>query len=98
MSSNPPHRRPPPLPSRDGPGGVAHKDEYTVQWDFVAQNAGEITVAAGMTVVVLDRNNPDWWNASCHATGATGFIPPTYLSPVSAAHAAPAAPVAVVQK
>lgn len=55
-----------------------------VEFNFEAQNAGELSVSEGDLVSVLRHSdssgNPEWW--LIHYNGATGYVPQSYLSPV----------------
>ncbi|XP_078366924.1 dynamin-binding protein-like isoform X2 [Oculina patagonica] len=57
---------------------------YVVEFNFEAQNAGELSVSEGDLVSVLRHSdssgNPEWWLV--HYNGASGYIPESYLSPV----------------
>lgn len=57
---------------------------YVIEFNFEAQNAGELSVSEGDLVSVLRHSdssgNPEWWLV--HYNGATGYIPESYLSPV----------------
>lgn len=57
---------------------------YIVEFNFEAQNAGELSVSEGNLVSVLRHSdssgNSEWWLV--HHNGATGYIPESYLSPV----------------
>ena len=57
---------------------------YVVEFNFEAQNTGELSVSEGDLVSVLrhsdNSGNPEWW--LIHYNGATGYVPESYLSPV----------------
>jgi myosin-1 len=46
-------------------------------YEFAAQDAGEISVAAGQIVDVLNRNGPDWWRVRYN--GQEGLVPAAYV-------------------
>lgn len=58
---------------------------YVVEYNFVAQSVGELSVSEGDIVSVLQHSdssgNPEWWLIRSNA-GSTGFVPESYLSPV----------------
>ena len=58
---------------------------HIVDFRFEAQNAGELSVSEGDLVSVLRNSdtsgNPEWWLIQCN--GATGYVPQSFLSPVS---------------
>lgn len=55
-----------------------------MEFNFEAQNAGELSVSEGDLVSVLRQSdssgNPEWW--LIQYDGATGYVPESYLSPV----------------
>ena len=57
---------------------------YTVDYDFEAQNTGELTVDKGDIVSVLrccdSTGNPEWWLVQCGS--AAGYVPGTFLIPI----------------
>lgn len=57
---------------------------YIVEFNFEAQNVGELSVSEGDLVSVLRHSdssgNPEWWLIQYN--GATGYVPESYLSPV----------------
>ena len=58
---------------------------HIVEFNFEAQNAGELSVSEGSLVSVLRHSdtsgNPEWWLIQCN--GATGYVPESFLSPVT---------------
>eukprot|EP01102_Stenamoeba_stenopodia_P021940 TRINITY_DN8970_c0_g1_i2.p1 TRINITY_DN8970_c0_g1~~TRINITY_DN8970_c0_g1_i2.p1 ORF type:complete len:647 (-),score=168.70 TRINITY_DN8970_c0_g1_i2:36-1976(-) len=52
-------------------------------FDFSAQNKGEISCLSGDVLVILDSTNPNWWFLRHTKSGLTGFIPSNYLRVIS---------------
>lgn len=50
---------------------------YRTNAEFIAENSGELSVAAGQEVVVLDASEGDWWYVQ--ASGKEGWIPASYI-------------------
>ena len=58
---------------------------HVVEFNFEAQNAGELSVFEGEIVSVLrysdTSGNPEWW--LIQRNGATGYVPQNFLTPVN---------------
>eukprot|EP00007_Cunea_sp_BSH-02190019_P001301 CAMPEP_0174241678 /NCGR_PEP_ID=MMETSP0417-20130205/24344_1 /TAXON_ID=242541 /ORGANISM="Mayorella sp, Strain BSH-02190019" /LENGTH=415 /DNA_ID=CAMNT_0015320949 /DNA_START=181 /DNA_END=1428 /DNA_ORIENTATION=+ len=70
---------PPPPPTRDtGPSFVC---TATVQYDFAATEPDQLSIQAGATINIIQRDdgmgNSDWWHAEYQ--GQTGYVPGVYL-------------------
>ena len=57
--------------SDDGPAAV-------VLYDFSADGEDELTVHEGETLVVLERDNDEWWKCR-NASGTEGVVPASYV-------------------
>ncbi|KAH9254416.1 hypothetical protein BASA81_007529 [Batrachochytrium salamandrivorans] len=70
-----------------------------VLFDFTAEEEGELSLAKGEKVVILDQTDPDWWLGKRVSDGAQGLFPFNYadiqqqqaLFPAAAPFTAPAA-------
>lgn len=58
---------------------------HVVEFNFEAQNAGELSVFEGEIISVLrysdTSGNPEWW--LIQRNGATGYVPQNFLTPVN---------------
>ncbi|KAI8050315.1 hypothetical protein BDF22DRAFT_696614 [Syncephalis plumigaleata] len=63
--------------SSAGASSVAVIGRGQILYEFAAQDAGEVSVAAGQTVDVLNRNDPDWWRVRYN--GQEGLVPAAYV-------------------
>lgn len=61
------------------------RKSHIVDFNFEAQNTGELSVTEGDVVSVLRHTdtsgNPEWWLIQCN--GATGYVPQSFLSPMT---------------
>jgi len=64
-----------PLKGRQLPSNI-----YAVLYNLKPRREDELGLAAGSTVHVLDTSNSDWWRGRCTLTGASGYLPATYLA------------------
>lgn len=52
---------------------------YVVLYDFQQHRDDELGITAGSTVHILDTSDTEWWQGRCTLTGATGYLPASYL-------------------
>jgi len=65
---------PSPMKSRQLPCSI-----YVVLYDFQQHRDDELGITAGSTVHILDTSDTEWWQGRCTLTGATGYLPASYL-------------------
>jgi hypothetical protein len=65
---------PSPLKSRQLPCSI-----YVVLYNFPQQREDELGIKAGSTVHILDTTDTEWWQGRCTLTGASGYLPSSYL-------------------
>lgn len=54
---------------------------YIVLYDYLAQRADELSLAAGQYVVLLGYQEPDWWQVrALDGTNRLGYFPSGYLA------------------
>jgi SH3 domain len=75
-----PGSQPPPPPTRDEePSYVC---TATVQYDFAATEPDQLSILAGCTINIIQRDdgmgNSDWWHAEYQ--GEIGYVPGVYLT------------------
>lgn len=59
----------------------AHTERAKVLYDIAPAGDNELALNAGDIVVILEKSNPDWWEAE--HDGRTGFVPSTYVEILS---------------
>ncbi|XP_020664326.3 proline-serine-threonine phosphatase-interacting protein 1 isoform X1 [Pogona vitticeps] len=57
--------------------GAVLPENYTVLYDYTAQNEDELDIQAGDVVTVTDVGDDGWWTAELN--GKQGFVPGSYL-------------------
>lgn len=65
---------PTPLKARQLPCSI-----YVVLYTFQQQREDELGITAGSTVHILDTQDTEWWKGRCTLTGASGYLPSSYL-------------------
>mmetsp|Transcript_16719 Transcript_16719/g.24978 ORF Transcript_16719/g.24978 Transcript_16719/m.24978 type:complete len:1181 (+) Transcript_16719:58-3600(+) len=56
---------------------AAAQPTATALWDFNAENADELSFRAGDVLTIIDKTDPDWWQAKLN--GQQGVVPGNYL-------------------
>ncbi|OBZ77078.1 Actin cytoskeleton-regulatory complex protein sla1 [Grifola frondosa] len=72
----------------------ADGEAAVVLYDFTADGEDELTVHEEEHLIVLERDNDEWWKCR-NATGAEGVVPASYVELVSGGHAGASAAVVI---
>lgn len=88
---------PAPVATSAAPALAAGEEHAIALYDFEAQGDDELSVAENEPLVIVERENDDWWKVR-NASGAEGVVPASYVeateAPADAADAAAAAAAA----
>ena len=52
-------------------------EKYTAVYTYTAQYEDELSFEAGETVIVVNKDEADWWKGECN--GKTGVFPSNYV-------------------
>ena len=52
-------------------------EKYTAVYTYTAQYEDELSFEAGDTVIVVNKDEADWWKGECN--GKTGVFPSNYV-------------------
>lgn len=74
-------RAPPPPPPPPPPPVAVALNKYRALYDYTAQAPDELSFYAGSTLIVLDQDDENWWNAE-DEEGNRGSIPSNYVEKV----------------
>ena len=55
-------------------------ESYTALYTYTAQYEDELSFEAGDTVMVVNKDEADWWKGECN--GKSGVFPSNYVEPM----------------
>ncbi|KAF9990905.1 class II myosin [Mortierella antarctica] len=81
---------PPPAPAAEAPPPPPAKPMYKAIYNFVSEDAGEVSFVKDDVMEILEKDENGWWLAK--KDGKEGWVPSNYLVEVPAPKPAPAPP------
>ncbi|KAF9186641.1 class II myosin [Haplosporangium sp. Z 767] len=81
---------PPPAPAAEAPPGPPAKPMYKAIYNFVSEDAGEVSFVKDDVMEILEKDENGWWLAK--KDGKEGWVPSNYLVEVPVPKPAPAPP------
>ncbi|KJE91304.1 hypothetical protein CAOG_02460 [Capsaspora owczarzaki ATCC 30864] len=66
---------------------------FVALFDFDATTTGDLGFKKGDTLLIINKDDANWWTAKASATGKVGTIPANYVVPIPAENEKPTPPV-----